>query len=281
MTESIRLNDGLLLPPVGFGTYKAESTAEAVRTAVECGYRLIDTASVYGNETEVGQGLESSGVNRGNLFVTSKVWRTDLGYDAAKKAFEASLKRLSLDYLDLYLIHWPANSRNFDDWADVNSETWCALEDLQQEGLIKSIGVSNFWPEHLEKLLKRERVVPAVNQLEFHPGYQQRVIIELCRQHNITVQAWSPLARGRLAEDEVLNVVASKYGKSVSQIILRWTVQQNIIPIPKSANSNRIKENIDIFDFELSAEDMSRISAIPQKGFSGERPDLWPDRQRT
>lgn len=281
MTESIRLNDGLLLPPVGFGTYKAESTAEAVRTAVECGYRLIDTASVYGNETEVGQGLESSGVNRGNLFVTSKVWRTDLGYDAAKKAFEASLKRLSLDYLDLYLIHWPANSRNFDDWADVNSETWCALEDLQQEGLIKSIGVSNFWPEHLEKLLNTARVVPAVNQLEFHPGHQQRIIIELCRQHNITVQAWSPLARGRLAEDEVLNVVASKYGKSVSQIILRWTVQQNIIPIPKSANSNRIKENIDIFDFELSAEDMSRISAIPQKGFSGERPDLWPDRQRT
>ncbi len=276
--ENIILNDGYSLPLIGFGTYKTEDTLMSVQAAIESGYRLIDTASIYGNEKEVGEAVKRTTVPRQHLYITSKVWRTDLGYDATRKAFKNTLKRLSLEYLDLYLIHWPANSKNYKDWVKVNAETWRAIEELQDEGLIRSIGVSNFWPEHLEELLNTAKVLPAVNQIEYHPGYQQTTVVNYCKRHNIALQAWSPLARGRFQDHPLLNEIAGKHGKTVSQIILRWTVQQGLLPLPKSSRPQRIKENIDIFDFELSRDEMSAVTNMQPQGFSGERPDIWPDR---
>lgn len=276
--ENIILNDGYSLPLIGFGTYKTEDTLMSVQAAIESGYRLIDTASIYGNEKEVGEAVKRTTVPRQHLYITSKVWRTDLGYDATRKAFKNTLKRLSLEYLDLYLIHWPANSKNYKDWIKVNAETWRAMEELQDEGLIRSIGVSNFWPEHLEELLNTAKVPPAVNQIEYHPGYQQTTVVDYCQRQNIALQAWSPLARGRFQDHPLLNEIAGKHGKTVSQIILRWTVQQGLLPLPKSSRPQRIKENIDIFDFELSRDEMSAVTNMQPQGFSGERPDIWPDR---
>lgn len=276
--ENIILNDGYSLPLIGFGTYKTEDTLMSVQAAIESGYRLIDTASIYGNEKEVGEAVKRTRVPRQHLYITSKVWRTDLGYDATRKAFKNTLKRLSLEYLDLYLIHWPANSKNYKDWVKVNAETWRAMEELQDEGLIRSIGVSNFWPEHLEELLNTAKVPPAVNQIEYHPGYQQTTVVDYCQRQNIALQAWSPLARGRFQDHPLLNEIAGKHGKTVSQIILRWTVQQGLLPLPKSSRPQRIKENIDIFDFELSRDEMSAVTNMQPQGFSGERPDIWPDR---
>lgn len=276
--ENIILNDGYSLPLIGFGTYKTEDTLMSVQAAIESGYRLIDTASIYGNEKEVGEAVKRTTVPRQHLYITSKVWRTDLGYDATRKAFKNTLKRLSLEYLDLYLIHWPANSKNYKDWVKVNAETWCAMEELQDERLIQSIGVSNFWPEHLEELLNTAKVPPAVNQIEYHPGYQQTTVVDYCQSQNIALQAWSPLARGRFQDHPLLNEIAGKHGKTVSQIILRWTVQQGLLPLPKSSRPQRIKENIDIFDFELSRDEMSAVTNMQPQGFSGERPDIWPDR---
>lgn len=276
--ENIILNDGYSLPLIGFGTYKTEDTLMSVQAAIESGYRLIDTASIYGNEKEVGEAVKRTRVPRHHLYITSKVWRTDLGYDATRKAFKNTLKRLSLEYLDLYLIHWPANSKNYKDWIKVNAETWRAMEELQDEGLIRSIGVSNFWPEHLEELLNTAKVPPAVNQIEYHPGYQQTTVVDYCQSQNIALQAWSPLARGRFQDHPLLNEIAGRHGKTVSQIILRWTVQQGLLPLPKSSRPQRIKENIDIFDFELSRDEMSAVTNMQPQGFSGERPDIWPDR---
>lgn len=276
--ENIILNDGYSLPLIGFGTYKTEDTLMSVQAAIESGYRLIDTASIYGNEKEVGEAVKRTRVPRQHLYITSKVWRTDLGYDATRKAFKNTLKRLSLEYLDLYLIHWPANSKNYKDWVKVNAETWRAMEELQDEGLIRSIGVSNFWPEHLEELLNTAKVPPAVNQIEYHPGYQQTTVVDYCQSQNIALQAWSPLARGRFQDHPLLNEIAGRHGKTVSQIILRWTVQQGLLPLPKSSRPQRIKENIDIFDFELSRDEMSAVTNMQPQGFSGERPDIWPDR---
>ncbi len=276
--ENITLNDGFSLPRIGFGTYKTEETVLAVETAIKCCYRLIDTASIYGNEKEVGQAVKLAAVPRQDLYITSKVWRTDLGYDATRKAIRNTLNQLSLEYLDLYLIHWPANSKNYKDWIKINADTWRAMEELQQEGLIRSIGVSNFWPDHLDELLKTAKVRPAVNQIEYHPGYQQTQVLNYCQQHDIVLQAWSPLARGRLQDDALLNEIAGKYGKTVSQVILRWTIQQGLLPVPKSSQPQRIKENIDIFNFELSEDDMSSVAQLQPQGFSGERPDIWPDR---
>lgn len=276
--ENIILNDGYSLPLIGFGTYKTEDTLMSVQAAIESGYRLIDTASIYGNEKEVGEAVKRTRVPRQHLYITSKVWRTDLGYDATRKAFKNTLKRLSLEYLDLYLIHWPANSKNYKDWVKVNAETWRAMEELQDEGLIRSIGVSNFWPEHLEELLNTATVPPAVNQIEYHPGYQQTTVVDYCQRQNIALQAWSPLARGRFQDHPLLNKIAGRHGKTVSQIILRWAVQRGLLPLPKSSRPQRIKENIDIFDFELSRDEMSAVTNMQPQGFSGERPDIWPDR---
>lgn len=278
--QKLVLNDQNQIPIIGFGTYKAtqKEGIESVRNALSKGYRLIDTAAIYGNESEVGQGIKASGLDRAEIFVTTKLWREHLGYASAKKEFGNSLSKLGLDYLDLYLIHWPANARNYDNWQKTNAETWRAMEELQAEGKIRSIGVSNFWQEHLEALFQTARVIPAVNQIEFHPGYWQPEVTAFCQKHTITVESWSPLARGKVFGNEVLRSIAGKHRKSVSQICLRWVIQHDVIVIPKSTTPERIEENINLFDFELSDEEMDQINALPEMGFSGELPGIWPER---
>ena len=277
--KTIQLNNGVNIPAIGYGTYKtSENDVSIILSAIECGYRLLDTASIYKTEQQTGAAARESGIPREEITVISKVWRNDLGYHKTKEAFAHSLKQTGLNYLDLYLIHWPANARNFNNWQKTNAETWRAMEELLEEGKIKSIGVSNFWPEHLEALLDSAKIKPAVNQIEFHPGYWQPETTQYCKEKGIVLQAWSPLARGRIFGNEILIEIANRHHKTVSQIALRWIVQQGVIPIPKAASKERMNENFDIFDFALSDEEMELINNLPETGFSGERPDLWPER---
>jgi len=277
--KKIILNDGSTIPIVGFGTYKCteQEGIESVECAISNGYSLIDTASFYGNEEAVGKGIKASGVSREEIYITTKLWRENLGYESTKKEFEKSLKRLGVDYIDLYLIHWPANAKNYDNWQKTNADTWRAMEELQAEGKIKSIGVSNFFQEHLEALIKTATIIPSINQIEFHPGYWQRELLMYCKKQNIAVESWSPLARGKVFGNKVLESISSKHNKSVSQVCLRWIIQHDVIVIPKSTSTKRIKENINLFDFELSIEEMELINNLPKMGFSGELPNNWPD----
>jgi len=277
--KELILNDGNKIPIAGFGTYKATENegTESVKNALSRGYRLLDTATIYNNEIAVGKGIEESGVKREDIFVTTKLWRNSLGYEQSKNAFKESLSKLDLEYIDLYLIHWPANARNYNNWQKVNADTWCALEELQAEGKIRSIGVSNFWEEHLDALFQTAQVLPAVNQIEFHPGYWQPEVTKFCKKHGIVVQSWSPLARGKIFGSEILQAIAKKHNKTVAQICLRWIIQHEVVVIPKSTSLKRIEENIDIFNFELSEDEMKKIDTLPQMGFSGELPNIWPE----
>ncbi|MYY27286.1 aldo/keto reductase [Elizabethkingia anophelis] len=279
MVKKIILNDGYEIPVLGFGTYKSMQAegVDAIINALHRGYRLIDTASIYENESMVAEAIKKSEVPRSEIILTTKLWRDNLGYRQAKEAFQASLDRLKLEYIDLYLIHWPANKKNYENWQRVNADTWRAFEELQEDGKIRSIGVSNFWQTHLEELFQTARVIPSVNQIEFHPGYWQPELTDFCQKNSIAIESWSPLARGKIFENKVLQKIAGKYNKSVSQICLRWVIQHDIIVIPKSSIHKRIEENIDIFDFNLSEEDIKIIDKLPQMGFSGELPDLWPE----
>ena len=242
-----------------------EEAVSAIKTAVELGYKSIDTASVYKNEESVGQAVKESGASREELFITSKVWNKDQGYDSTLKAFEESLKRLDMDYLDLYLIHWPVEGK-FND-------TWKALERLYQEGTVKSIGVSNFQQHHLEELMKNNSEKPVINQIELHPRLSQQPLREFCQTNEIAVEAWSPIARGNLLDEPVLNHLASKYNKTAAQIILRWHLQNGTIIIPKSVQPSRIKENSEIFDFNLSLQDMTQINGLNMNERYGPDPD--------
>ena len=278
--KELILNDGNKIPILGFGTYKStnEEGTQAVMDAIATGYRLLDTAAKYENEKAVGEGIINSGVDRKEIVVTTKLWRENMGYQETKNAFADSLKKLKLNYIDLYLIHWPSNAKNYADWQKINADCWRAMEELQADGKIKSMGVSNFWPEHLEALLQRSKTIPAVNQIEFHPGYWQKEVVDYCKKYDIAVQAWSPLARGKVFKNETLKNISLKFNKSVAQICLRWIIQQQVIAIPKSTTLSSIKENIEIFDFTLEEEDMKTISSLPEMGFSGELPNEWPDR---
>ncbi len=278
--KEIVLNDGNKIPIIGFGTYKSvkEDGVLAIKNALTKGYRLIDTAARYNNEEEVGKGIAEGGVDRKEIIVTTKLWRDNLGYKETKEAFELSLKKLGLTYIDLYLIHWPANAKNYSNWQKANADSWRAMEELQAEGKIRSIGVSNFWQEHLEALFQTANIIPAVNQIEFHPGYWQPELTAFCKENGITVESWSPLARGKILGNDVLNAIAEKHNRSVSQICLRWVIQHGVVVIPKSTTLQRIEENISIFDFALSEEEMQQINELPEMGFSGELPNIWPDR---
>ncbi|WP_304133086.1 aldo/keto reductase [Mesonia mobilis] len=275
-----QLNNGNKIPAIGFGTYKAQEDEgiAAVKKAIETGYRLIDTAAKYENEEAVGKAIKQSGIAREELMLTTKLWRENLGYESTKKAFETSLAKLDLDYIDLYLIHWPANAKNYENWQKANNDSWRAMEELVKEGKIKNIGVSNFWPEHLEPLLEAAEIKPVINQIEFHPGYWQPELTRYCKENNILIEAWSPLARGKVFESEEIKAIAKKYNKSVAQICLRWILEHNALVIPKSSTPERIEDNFDIFDFQLNAEDIKTIDNLPQMGFSGELPNHWPDR---
>ncbi|MEO2061117.1 MAG: aldo/keto reductase [Mesonia sp.] len=275
-----QLNNGNKIPAIGFGTYKAQEDEgiASVKKAIETGYRLIDTAAKYENEEAVGKAIKQSGIAREELMITTKLWRENLGYESTKKAFETSLAKLDLDYIDLYLIHWPANAKNYENWQKTNNDSWRAMEELVKEGKIKNIGVSNFWPEHLEPLLDAAEIEPVINQIEFHPGYWQPELTRYCKEKNILVEAWSPLARGKVFESEEIKAIAKKYNKSVAQICLRWILEHNALVIPKSSTPERIEDNFDVFDFQLDAEDIKTIDNLPQMGFSGELPNHWPDR---
>jgi methylglyoxal/glyoxal reductase len=269
ITDVTTLNNGVTMPWFGLGTFKAagEEVANAVTEALKIGYRSIDTAAVYGNEEEVGQSIAASGIARDSLFVTTKVWNDDQGYDKTLRAFEASRKKLGLDYVDLYLVHWPG--------VDKYKDTWRALERLYEEGSVRAIGVSNFQIHHLEELLKDSNTVPVLNQVELHPRLIQKELREYCASHNIQIEAWAPLMKGRLQDNELLLGLAEKYGKTVSQVILRWELQNHIVIIPKSVTPSRIKENSEIFDFELSQDELDAISGLNTDERTGSHPDKF------
>lgn len=273
--QTMEIINGVKIPVIGYGTWQSpdsEITVEGVKSAVLSGYRHIDAAAVYGNEQSVGKGIAECGIPREELFITSKVWNTERGYEKTIAAFEKTIKELGVSYLDLYLIHWPAASHMFDNWEEINLETWRAMTELYKAGKIKSIGVSNFKPHHLKALMETE-VRPMVNQIEFHPGLLQEETVSFCRDNGILVEAWSPLGTGRMLKNPVLMEIAEKYGRSVAQLCIRWVIQHGVLPLPKSVTPSRIEENFNVFDFEINAEDMKRIDALDNFGGSGLDPD--------
>ncbi|MFD0402865.1 aldo/keto reductase [Kitasatospora sp. NPDC127121] len=268
---TVKLNNGVEIPQLGFGVFQvpdAETTA-AVTSALEAGYRSIDTAAIYGNETGVGRALAASGLPREDLFVTTKLWNADQGYDATLRAFDAGLAKLGLEYLDLYLIHWPTPAR------DLYLDSWRAVERLASEGRIRAAGVSNFQPAHLQRLLDESRLVPAVNQVELHPGLQQAELRAFHTEHGIATEAWSPLAQGAVLDDPAITAIAARTGKSAAQVVLRWHLQLGNIVIPKSVTPARIRQNLDVFDFQLTDEDMAAIAATDRDLRTGPHPDQF------
>lgn len=265
------LNNGLKFPALGFGTYKA--SRESMSLAIEAGYRYFDTASFYGNEKLLGQAVSQSGIPRAELFIASKVWKTELGYENTLAAFERSLEALGTDYLDVYLIHWPRPDSVRQDWRELDLQTWRAMEELYHQGKIRALGLSNFHPIHAENILAKCEVMPSVAQLEFHPGYMQTFASGYFQAKGILVQAWSPAARGRILDDELIVELAAKYGVSPVQVCLRFCVQEGVMALPKASSMERLKENLESLKFELSSEDMMRLENMPPMGWSGEHPD--------
>lgn len=262
------LNNGVEMPYFGLGVYLSKEGQEvinAVKWAIEAGYRHIDTAAVYKNEDGVGEGIKQSGINRAELFVVSKVWNADQGYDSTLRAFDASLKRLNTDYLDLYLIHWPV--------AGKYNDTWKALERLYADGRVKAIGVSNFLQHHLEDVMNSGSVVPMVNQMEFHPFLVQQDLLDFCNKNRIQYEAWSPMMQGKIFSMTQFQQLAEKYSKSIAQIVLRWDLQKGVITIPKSSKKDRIAANANVFDFELDDEDVRLLDAMHRGQRFGPDPD--------
>ena len=266
---TITLNNGVEIPQLGFGVFQIpeDETTAAVSAALETGYRHIDTAAAYGNEAGVGRALTDSGLSRDELFITTKVWNSDQGYDATLRAFDTSLAALGLERLDLYLIHWPTPAR------DLYVDTWRALERLVEEGRLRAAGVSNFQPAHLQRLLDGSSLVPTINQIELHPGLQQSELRAFHAEHGIATEAWSPLAQGAVLDDEAITSIAGRTGKSPAQVVLRWHLQLGNVVIPKSITPSRIRENFEVFDFELTDEDMSTIAGADRDLRTGPHPD--------
>ncbi len=273
--EHYILNNGVEIPAVAFGTYKAADgkSADVIRTAIEAGYRYFDTASFYGTETYLAEAVRESGISRDEIFIASKLWKTEMGYDNVKKAFERTLENLETDYLDLYLIHWPLPEPGYKEWKQLDKETWRAMEELYQEGKIRAIGLSNFLPHHIENILEDCTVRPAVDQIEYHPGYSQEAVVQYCKERDILVQAWSPIGRQRVLTEGLVQELAEKYGVSPARICLKFAVQRGIIPLPKSSSMERMKDNLDLYSFEMEQEDIWRLATMPQAGWSGEHPD--------
>jgi len=267
LQDTVLLNNGVRMPGFGLGVFKVadgDLVMQSVKAALRNGYRSIDTAAIYGNEAGVGKAIEASGIPRDQLFVTSKVWNGDQGYDATLKAFEVSLHKLGLDYLDLYLIHWPVKAHYLD--------TWRALLRLYEEKRVRAIGVSNFHIHHLKNILELSDVIPAVDQVELHPLLNQKELRDFCRENTIQIEAWSPIMKGNL-DLPLLLELSKKYGKTPAQVVLRWHVQHGIVVIPKSVHEHRIRENAQVFDFSLSADDIAAIDALNENKRFGSDPD--------
>ena len=268
MSTTITLSNGVKMPFIGLGTWQVKDEQEAinaVKWAIEAGYKAIDTAVVYQNEAAVGTGIKESGANREDLFITTKVYNDCQGYEATHRSFKESLEKLQLDYVDLYLIHWPITEKYH--------ETWRAMEEIYKSGKAKAIGISNFHQQHIEDLMITAKIKPMMNQIELHPNQNQKELVDYCQKQGIQITAYSPLGHGNVFENPVLQEMGKKYNKSVAQIILRWDIQNGIVAIPKSVNKERIASNIDVFDFELTKEDMAKIDAL----HTGERVNKNPD----
>lgn len=272
LQDTTTLHNDVKMPWFGLGVFKVEEGPElvhAVKTAIKQGYRSIDTAAIYGNEKAVGQGIregiKEARISREELFVTSKVWNADQGYEGTLAAYEESLEKMGLEYLDLYLVHWPVEGKY--------KETWRALETLYKEGRVRAIGVSNFQIHHLQDVMQDAEMRPMINQVEYHPRLTQKELQAFCKEQGIQMQAWSPLMQGQLLDNPALQEIANKYGKSIAQVILRWDLQNEVVTIPKSTKEHRIIENASIFDFELTKEDMERIDALNQNHRVGPDPD--------
>lgn len=266
------LSNGVRMPCIGLGTWQTDgdTTNTAVLSALAEGYRLIDTAAAYGNEASVGRALRECGIPRKEIFITSKLRNACHGYQATLEAFEGTLRKLGTDYLDLYLIHWPNPLQFRTVWQQATSDTWKAFEKLYDEGRIRAIGVSNFMPHHIDMLLEKAKYMPMVNQLKLCPGVTQPEAVEYCRKKGILLEAYSPFGTGKIFRSPEMNAIASRYGKTVAQVCLRWCMQMGWLPLPKSGNPDRIRENTDIFDFTLSEQDVSEIAGL--KGYCGEAP---------
>ena len=273
----ITLSNGTEIPALGFGTYKAADgkSAKVIQMAIECGYRYFDTASFYKTEEYLAEAIRKSGIDRKEFFIASKLWKTEMGYENTKEAFAQSLERLHTDYLDLYLIHWPLPAPDAKDWKELDRETWRAMEELYLQKKIRAIGLSNFLPHHIENIrtMSGLRVEPMLNQLEYHPGYSQEAAVQYCKENNIVVQAWSPMGRQRVLREPIVVDLAEKYHVTPAQICLKFSVQRGIIPIPKASSAERMKQNMNVFSFELEKEDLYRLETMPQAGWSGEHPD--------
>lgn len=266
------LNNGLDISNVGFGTWKLpnnEETVDIIKNAYLAGYRHFDTASAYGNELFVGNGIKALNVERNKLFITGKLWNEDRGFDKIINACKLTIQNLQCDYLDLYLIHWPASPALYENWAQINNDTWKAMEYLYNQGLVKAIGVCNFKKHHLEALMKKAKIMPMVNQIEFHPGLIQKEVVDFCHENNIVVEAWSPLGSGKMLKKEVLIEMAAKYNKTVAQLCIKWCLQNKVLPLPKSKNFERMKDNLQVDDFEINNDDMEMLNSLPYIGGSG------------
>lgn len=265
LTDTYKLNNGVEIPVIGFGTWQTPNgqvAEESVLAALNSGYRHLDTAAAYGNEESVGVAIKKSGINRHELFVTTKLWNSDHGYQNTKKAIDTSLEKLDLDYLDLYLIHWPNPAAMRDNWAELNAESWQAMEEAVQAGKIRAIGVSNFRKHHLDELLKTAEIKPVVNQNYLNPSDMQEDLVKYNDSLGILNEAYSPLGTGGLLSNEVVNGIAEKYGKSPAQILIRWSLNHNFLPLPKSVHPDYIKANADVFDFDIEPEDMKKLDGL-------------------
>lgn len=269
------LSNGVKMPNLAFGTFKVNEgdDVQVILDAIEAGYRHFDTAAFYNTEEALGKAIKKSGIPREEFFITTKVWKTCMGYEGAKKSFEESLEKLDMDYVDLLLIHWPRPDEK-SDWKKLGIETWKAFEEIYKEERAKAIGVSNFLNHHMQNILDNCEVAPMVNQIEFHPGYIQKDVVDFDKERGIVVEAWSPLGRERVFKDELLNKLAQKYGKSVAQICLAFAIQMDVVPLPKSSSVERMKQNMDI-DFELEEEDFEKIVNMEEMGWSGLDPDKF------
>ena len=265
-----KLNNGKEIPSIGFGTFRLkEEVEDVVINAIEVGYKMIDTASSYLNEEYVGNAIKKANVDRKDLFITGKLWNDSRDFEKIKEAFKETLKKLNVDYLDLYLVHWPASPVLYPNWKEINANVWKALEYLYEEGLVKSIGVSNFKKSQLEELMKVAKIKPMVNQIEFHIGFMQEETLKYCQENDILVEAWSPCGGGKLLKPEIIQQTAQKYYLSPAKLCLRWCVEHGVIPITKSTNIDRMKDNFNLYDFKISKEDMDILDSQPFIGGYG------------